>query len=106
MQRQNAREELKLKLEDYVKSITPKSKGANMYVCPLCKSGSGKNKTGAFSIKDKISWKCFSCNNGGDIFDLIGMVEGITSHNEQLEKAGQIFGITIDEYKAAVNDNS
>ena len=50
MQRQDAREELKGKLKEYVETITRKSKGANMYICPICGSGSGKNGTGAFSI--------------------------------------------------------
>lgn len=98
MNRENAREQLKGYLRSYVESITQKSKGANMYICPICGSGKGKNATGAFSIKDGISWKCFSCNNGGDIFDLIGKVEGITDYNEQLKKVGELYGITIDSY--------
>lgn len=66
---------LKLYLRDYVESITPKSKN-NFYVCPLCKSGEGKNKTGAFSImKDGTHWKCFACDRHGDIYDLYGEVE-------------------------------
>lgn len=99
MQRQDAREELKGKLKDYVESRTTKSKGANMYVCPLCHSGEGKSKTGAFSIKGN-SWKCFSCNAGGDIFDLIGAVEGIADHNEQFKRAGELYNISIDAYRS------
>ena len=72
MDRETAREQLKGNLRSYVEQITHKSKGANMYVCPLCGSGTGSHSTGAFSIKDGTSWKCFSCNKGGDIFDLIG----------------------------------
>lgn len=98
MDRETAREQLKGNLRSYVEKITRKSKGANMYVCPLCGSGEGHNGTGAFSIKDGISWKCFSCNKGGDIFDLIGEYEGIADHTEQLKRAGGIFGITIDSY--------
>ena len=104
MQRQDAREELKGKLKDYVESITRKSKGANMYVCPVCGSGSGKNGTGAFSIKGE-SWKCFSCNNGGDIFDLIGAVEGIADHNEQLKRAGELYNISIDAYRSTASED-
>ena len=104
MQRQDAREELKGKLKDYVESITRKSKGANMYVCPVCGSGSGKNGTGAFSIKGD-SWKCFSCNAGGDIFDLIGAVEGIADHNEQLKRAGELCNISIDAYRSTASED-
>ena len=104
MQRQDAREELKGKLKDYVETITRKSKGANMYICPICGSGSGKNGTGAFSIKGD-SWKCFSCNAGGDIFDLIGAVEGIADHNEQLKRAGELYNISIDAYRSTAQED-
>lgn len=92
-----AREELKPKLKDYVESITSKSKGANMYVCPLCGSGQGHNHTGAFSIdkSNPTRWKCFSCGEGGDIFDLIGAVENITDPLQQLIRAGELYGIEI-----------
>lgn len=57
-------------LMDYVNSITTKSpKNKSNYICPLCGSGSGANGTGAFSLKGNM-WKCFSCGEGGDIFDL------------------------------------
>lgn len=102
-----AREQLKGELRRYVESITKKSKGANMYICPLCHSGEGRNGTGAFSIYDGTSWKCFSCNEGGDIFDLIGDYEGIADHTEQLKRAGELFGITIDSYRSsAIEDFS
>lgn len=106
MDRQEAREQLKGQLKSYVESITSKSKGANMYVCPLCGSGTGSHNTGAFSItKDGKSWKCFSCNKGGDIFDLIGEYEGIADHTEQLKRAGELYGITIESYRATAQED-
>ena len=105
MDRETAREQLKGNLRSYVEQITHKSKGANMYVCPLCGSGTGSHSTGAFSIKDGTSWKCFSCNKGGDIFDLIGEYEGIADHTEQLKRAGEIFGITIDSYRSSARED-
>lgn len=104
MDRQEAREQLKEQLKPYVESITHKSKGANMYVCPLCGSGTGSHSTGAFSIKG-TSWKCFSCNKGGDIFDLIGEYEGIADHSKQLKRAGELFGIYIDSYRAKAQED-
>jgi len=104
MDRQEAREQLKEQLKPYVESITHKSKGANMYVCPLCGSGTGSHSTGAFSIKG-TSWKCFSCNEGGDIFDLIGKREGITDYSEQLKRAGELFGVSIDSYRATAQED-
>ena len=87
--------QLKNKLTDYVQRITEKSKGTNMYICPLCRSGTGKNHSGAFSIKDNTKWKCFKCSKGGDIFDLIGEYEKIPSHTEQFRRASEIYGIEI-----------
>ena len=105
MNRDEAREELKGQLRDYVESITAKSKGANMYVCPLCGSGTGKNKSGAFKVyEDSQSWTCHKCGKSGDIFDLIGIKEGIPDYNDQLKRAGELFGVTIDGYKATAQD--
>lgn len=104
MNRDRAREELKTYLADYVERITEKSK-SGMYVCPLCNSGTGKNGTGAFSIKrEDNSWKCFSCNEGGDIFDLIGKVENIADYNQQIQRAGELFNISINNRSTAGED--
>ena len=65
-------EQLKPYLQDYANSVTQKSKGG-LYLCPICGSGTGAHKTGAFSIKGE-QWKCFSCNQGGDIFDLYAAI--------------------------------
>ncbi len=86
---------LKRCLPQYVERITEPSIGKNMYVCPLCGSGNGKHSTGAFSIKNGVSFKCFSCNKSGDIFDLIGFHEELYEYNEQIERAKELFGDKI-----------
>lgn len=69
---------LKINLRNYTESITQHSKNG-LYVCPLCSSGTGAKHTGAFSIdKSGERWKCFSCGNGGDIFDLCAAYEHIS----------------------------
>lgn len=79
-------------LERYVQTVTTKSKGNNMYVCPLCNSGTGHNKTGAFSIKgDK--WKCFSCGASGDIFELYGQINNVSEFGEQFKALKDLFNI-------------
>lgn len=80
MNRQEATEVAKEYLESYVENITEHSAKGNRkaYVCPICGSGTGRNKTGAFTItKDGLKWKCFACDRGGDTLDLIGYVEDI-----------------------------
>jgi replicative DNA helicase len=105
MERQDAREQLKGYLRNYVESVTQKSKGANLYVCPLCGSGTGKNGTGAFSIKNGTSWKCFSCNAGGDIFDLYGAINGTTDYNEQLRGLSEMYGIQVASYRSTAQED-
>lgn len=101
-----AREELKPRLKEYIESITSKSKGANMYICPICGSGTGHNHTGALSIdrKNPNRFKCFSCGLSGDIFDLVGAVENITDPLEQLKRAGELYGIEITGRATAEED--
>ena len=91
-----ARDELKPRLREYVESITTKSKGG-AYVCPICGSGKGEHRTGAFSVdpKNPTRWKCFKCGKGGDIFDLIGEVEHITEPLAQLQRAGELYGVDL-----------
>ena len=70
-----------------------------MYQCPLCGSGTGKSKTGAFGLYEENGvqkWKCQSCGKVGDIFDLIGAREHMTDFAEQLNRAAEIFGLDID----------
>lgn len=93
-----AKQQARLYLTDYVESITDHSQKGNKkgYICPLCFSGTGKNKTGAFSInKDKVHWKCFSCGEGGDIFDLIEKHENV-SKSEAFKQAGELSGVNLE----------
>ena len=65
---------LKSSLSNYLQAIAGRSQGGK-YNCPICGSGTGKHHTSAFSIApDGQSWKCFSCNAGGDVFELAALV--------------------------------
>ena len=71
-----------------------------MLLSPLCGSGTGRNKTGAFSItRDGKAWRCFACNQGGDIFTLIELHEGITEFKKQAERAAAFTGVTVNTGK-------
>lgn len=99
MNRQEATEVAKEYLESYVESITEHSAKGNRkaYVCPLCGSGTGRNKTGAFTITpDGHSWKCFACDKGGDTLDLIGYVEDISDYKTKIARAGELFNLDIE----------
>ena len=99
MDRQTATEALKERLTEYVESITEHSRKGNKkaYVCPLCGSGTGRNKTGAFTITpDGHRWKCFACDKGGDTLDLIGYVEDISDYKTKIARAAELFNLDIE----------
>lgn len=98
------KEQLRGQLTTYVQSITEPDRraGRNMYKCPLCGSGkhNNRNSNGAFSItSDGKSWKCFSCNQGGDIYTLIGLYEGLPEFKDQLERAATLYGVDTQPAK-------
>ena len=54
-----------------IDELIPAKNEKGKYICPLCGSGTGGNKTAAFSVeRDGLHGKCFSCGFYGDIFDL------------------------------------
>ena len=76
-----------------------KSKGG-LYCCPYpdCRSGHGKNGTGAVKYyEDTNKWHCFACNRGGDYIDLFQLETGM-DYNAILEELSGELGITIDAY--------
>ena len=96
-------EKYKDRLTEYVRMITAPSKVKDFYVCPLCASGTGKNHKdgkgdGAFKVyEDENRWYCYSCCEGGDIYDLIGKMEHCDTLSEQYKKAVEIFADDILE---------
>ena len=85
--------EVKDSLLEVVQCISVTDKTGKKWACPVCGSGKGKNGTSAFSItSDGKKWRCFSCEHGGDVLDLVGEVYGITDKVEQLKKVNEICG--------------
>ncbi len=68
-------------------------------VCPNCGSGTGPNHTPAFTISppDGARWHCYSCDRGGDVFDLAGVVNQTDDRHEQLRAVCEWAGIETDE---------
>ncbi len=92
-------EELKqqVSLKRYAEEHLNKTR-SGMYVCPFCHSGEKENKTGAFSImKDDKGNKfhCFRCEAHGDIYDLVGIIEGIEDKAQQFKRVSEIAGVEI-----------
>lgn len=70
-------------------------RGRGMYVCPVCGSGNGPRRTAAFHVQGQ-RWKCFSCNSGGDVFDLVGVLDGIENKRDQLQAVAEWAGLDAD----------
>lgn len=72
------KEELKELLPDYMELLEGQEKienrGNDYWTCPFCNSGNKQHNTAAFHING-TRYKCFSCDKGGDIFDLVGYME-------------------------------
>ena len=67
------------------------------FICPNCASGGhGTAKSdSALSIKGE-TWHCFSCQAGGDVFDLAGYVFNTDDKNRQLEEVARWAGIALE----------
>lgn len=78
------KEELKELLPDYLELLEEQGKienrGNDYWTCPFCGSGDNEHHTAAFHING-TKYKCFSCNEGGDIFDLVGYIERMPKDN-------------------------
>lgn len=73
--------QIKQHLLDYVTEITEPSRNGsnNQYICPLCKSGTGSHRSGAFTVyPDSNTYNCFACGANGDIFTLYGEINNIS----------------------------
>ena len=93
MTREEARQYITARATEYLQRDNSK-KG---YLCPICKSGSGKNGTG-ITTKDGIHFTCWGggCFTNSDIIDIIGIEYQLTGYNDKLQKAAELFHITID----------
>ncbi|MDE5556793.1 MAG: toprim domain-containing protein [Ruminococcus sp.] len=89
-------EKIKPFLVDYVKEITQPSRngGKNQYICPLCGSGTGSHRSGAFTVYlDNYRYYCFACDAKGDIFDLYGAINNISDKGTIIRELKSKYGI-------------
>lgn len=71
-------------------------RGPRSYNCPICGSGTGPKGTAAFNLDGEGYYTCFSCNNHGDLLDLIGAVEGIDGFEDRARRAAEFCGMEAD----------
>lgn len=81
-------------------------RGNNTYVCPCCDSGNGPNHTAAMHISgaNGESWRCYSCNHGGDVFDLAAAYLGNASKQQALEEVARLVGYDLAPSRGGVDN--
>ena len=94
MDRERAREYLKDQIEDYLQRQGLPTDGKTCFHC-LNPQHEDKHPSMCY-YKEARAVRCFSCHEMYDIFDLIGMDYGLNNYNDQLNKACEIYGITLD----------
>jgi DNA primase len=95
----NITEEIKAKLpvEEVVGSYVPLKKMGRIFkgLCPF-----HNEKTPSFTVNpDRGIYKCFGCGEGGDIFDFVIKVEGVT-FPEALRLLADKANVELPEYKS------
>jgi replicative DNA helicase len=96
-----SKETAKNRLEEYLNIITTKK--GKQYICPLCGSGTGKNKTPAGQFNADNTFHCFACEFHGDIFKLVARIEGITDDAEKFKRVYDMFNIIHNDPKSKVS---
>ncbi|WP_010664403.1 CHC2 zinc finger domain-containing protein [Marinilabilia salmonicolor] len=84
--------------------------------CPFCGSGNGPNKSSAFSIKNDRMYKCFACDQAGDVVNFIAgqrqVSDGaaikylLNKYGDGLKKASEIHYSEWEKRLYAIKNNS
>src|SRR5689334_5821633 len=101
----NETEEIKsrLPIEQVVGSYIPIRKAGRIYKanCPF-----HNEKTPSFTISpDRGIFKCFGCGEGGDIFDFVMKLEGL-SFRETIELLAARAGVELKEFKSSEKERT
>jgi replicative DNA helicase len=104
------KERLNGRLEELLKRVTTKAKYSNNWICPLCKSGSKRNKTSAFEVYrgGDRGFYCHACQTGGDIFTLVARVDNLDSKNQfsdVLKRTYELLGESLPTDSCNYNTN-
>lgn len=91
------REEAKEKVHELFRTSLTKDNSGKGYVCPICRSGLGKNGTG-ITTKDGKHYTCWAgCYTNSDAFDIIALQNGLQKGTgEAMQRAYELYNISID----------
>lgn len=85
----------RVKSEIDIRDHLTKSKGANMYVCPSCGSGTGAHATGALRVYNDNAGYCHSCGTRVSVVDAY-MIRTGKGFDEAVEELGATIGLHLD----------
>lgn len=84
-------------MQTHADEYLERDKSGRGYICPICGSGSGAHGTGITVKDDHIHYTCWTgCFSNSDILDIIGKKYGLTEYKDKMEKAAELFHITLD----------
>ncbi|MBR1829834.1 MAG: toprim domain-containing protein [Atopobiaceae bacterium] len=87
-------------LDGFCELLGLEKRGHHRYVCPFCDSGNGPRHSAAFTVSGS-HWKCYACNRYGDVFDLVGAIDGIDGRREQLTAVAERAGISLEDGRSS-----
>ena len=100
MNRDQAKEELKTKLPDYIERTTGRRPNKEKkFLCINPDHDDRHPSAGYYDNNTRLH--CFSCGMDCDIFGAVGVLENIKTFPEQLQRAADIYGIKLDEPQEA-----
>lgn len=91
------KEAVNAELRRYVEMITEPGQTRNMYVCPICGSGTGPSHSAAFTVGEQEGrplWYCHSpkCKQGGDAIKLYQILNPGTDFKGAVQGLGRLLG--------------
>ena len=100
---ENQLEEIKQKVDiiSLVSEYVPLKKAGRNYksLCPF-----HSEKTPSFMVSpDRQIYKCFGCNEGGDVFEFVKKIEGL-EFGEVVKKLAARSGVQLKEYASQLDD--
>lgn len=101
MNRDQAKEELKTKLPDYIERTTGRRPNKEKKILCINPDHDDRHPSAGY-YDNNTRLHCFSCGASYDIYEAIGILENIKTFPEQLQRAADIYGIKLDEPQEAL----
>ena len=90
--------EAKEYMREHAKEILQRDRSGKGWICPICRSGSGRNGTGLTTPDGGTHFSCWrGCFTNADIFDIVGLASNTDDFKQQVLATADLFGIQIED---------